>query len=182
MSGFTRDAKRYGDRLVYEALGSKCDRYHAVHCGCREDWVTRHAVPAGFTVLREGAGWVGLVGPGLTEGVDEWQLTANALWEAVTGLPGTQDWFEPVRVFDRSPQAEAAFKDVWAAQRAQRNARAAAAEAESPTSAQLRYLEHLVTTVSREHFTVKFDKAVKPSPDRAARIEGKGRRGDGAAE
>jgi hypothetical protein len=28
MSGFTRDPKRYGDKLVYEALGSKRRRYH----------------------------------------------------------------------------------------------------------------------------------------------------------
>ncbi|WP_330461680.1 hypothetical protein OIB37_35415 [Streptomyces sp. NBC_00820] len=35
-------------------------------------------------------GYYGLVGPRLTEGVDESALTVNALWEAVTGKPGTQ--------------------------------------------------------------------------------------------
>lgn len=96
MSGFTRGG-RYGDRLVYEALYSKWARYHR-HCGCREDWVETHALPAGFTIVKEGSGWVALVGPGLTEGVDEKHLTANALWEAVTGRPGTQDWPERVVV------------------------------------------------------------------------------------
>ena len=103
MSGFTRDSKHYGDRLVYEALGSKWARYHA-HCGCGQDWVTAHAEPAGFTVARKGCGFVALVGPGLTEGVDEEKLTTNALWQAVTGTPGTQDWYESVRVFERPAQ------------------------------------------------------------------------------
>lgn len=40
------------------------------------------------------------------EGVDESALTANALWEAVTGRPG-QGWTESVRVIDRSEHAEA---------------------------------------------------------------------------
>ncbi|MFD3421022.1 hypothetical protein [Streptomyces decoyicus] len=34
MSGFTRDTKYYGDRLVYEPLESKWGRYHATHCRC----------------------------------------------------------------------------------------------------------------------------------------------------
>ncbi|MEV4182914.1 hypothetical protein AB0J28_15915 [Streptosporangium canum] len=34
MSGFTRDTQRYGDKLVYEALGSKWRRYHDTHCRC----------------------------------------------------------------------------------------------------------------------------------------------------
>jgi len=34
MSGFTRDRRRYGDRLVYEALENKWQRYHGRHCGC----------------------------------------------------------------------------------------------------------------------------------------------------
>jgi hypothetical protein len=106
MSGFTRDTKYYGDRLVYEALLSKWGRYHG-HCGCGDDWVTAHAEPAGFTVVREGSGFVALTGPGLTEDVDEMQLTANALWEAVTGEQGSQDWFERVKVIDRSGKAKA---------------------------------------------------------------------------
>jgi len=94
MSGFTRGG-RYGDRLVYEALQSKWLRYHR-HCACGKDWVEAHAIPAGFTVVRAGSGWVALIGPGLTEGVDEDKLTANALWEAVTGRPGIQTWYEEV--------------------------------------------------------------------------------------
>lgn len=105
MSGFTRDTKKYGDRLVYEALTSKWNRYHA-RCECGRDWVTAHAEPAGFTVVRQGSGFVALVGPGLTEGVDEEALTTNALWKAVTGADGTQDWFETVRVLDRTAPAK----------------------------------------------------------------------------
>ena len=93
-----RDTQHYGDRLAYEALGSKWRRYHDNHCGFGQNWVTVHAERAGFAVVRSGSGWVALTGPGLTEGVDESALTANALWEAVTGKPGTQDWYESVKV------------------------------------------------------------------------------------
>jgi hypothetical protein len=41
--------------------------------------------------VRSGSGWVALTGPGMTEGVDESALTANALWEAVTGKP-SEGW------------------------------------------------------------------------------------------
>ncbi|MBL1101801.1 hypothetical protein [Streptomyces coffeae] len=72
MSGFTRDTKYYGDRLVYEPLERKWAGYHARHCGCGQDWLEAHAVPAGFTVIPRGkTGYYGLVGPGLTEGVDD---------------------------------------------------------------------------------------------------------------
>ena len=47
----------------------------------------------------------GPTGPDLTEGVDESALTANALWEAVTGKPG-EGWIETVHVMDRSEAAE----------------------------------------------------------------------------
>ncbi|WP_344358168.1 hypothetical protein [Streptomyces gobitricini] len=111
MSGFTRDTKYYGDRLVYEPLESEWSRYHANHCGCGQDWLTAHAVPAGFQVLPRGrTGYYALVGPGLTEGVDEEALTTNALWKAVTGTPGTQGWYETVHVVCRGKQAEAARK------------------------------------------------------------------------
>lgn len=96
MSGFTREPRRYGDRLVYLALQLKWQRYHQ-RCGCGRDWVQAHAVPAGFTVVDEGHGWVTLVGAGLTENVDEERLTTNALWEAVTGIPGQQTSYERVR-------------------------------------------------------------------------------------
>lgn len=62
VSGFTRAVEVYGDRLVYEALGSKWDRYHA-RCGCGRDWVSAYAESAGFTVVRVGNGFVALVGP-----------------------------------------------------------------------------------------------------------------------
>jgi hypothetical protein len=105
-----RDTQHYGDRLAYEALGSKWRRYHDNHCGFGQNWVTVHAERAGFAVVRSGSGWVALTGPGLTEGVDESALTANALWEAVTGKPGTQDWYESVKVIDRSELAGAKRK------------------------------------------------------------------------
>ncbi|MDQ1013605.1 hypothetical protein [Streptomyces afghaniensis] len=37
-------------------------------------------------------------------------MTANALWEAVPGKPGTQTWYESVHVTCRSPESEAARK------------------------------------------------------------------------
>jgi len=108
VSGVARNRKRYGDdRLVYEVLESTWWRYHARHCPgtpereCTGDWLD-HAVAAGFTVIRYGRGgrYVALTGPGLTEGVDEAALTANASWEVVTGKPGSQTWTESVTVFE----------------------------------------------------------------------------------
>jgi hypothetical protein len=32
--------------------------------------------------------------------VEESRLTTNALWEAVTGQPGAQDWYERIHVVD----------------------------------------------------------------------------------
>jgi hypothetical protein len=96
MSGFTRGG-RYGDRLVYEALLSKWDRYHG-HCSCGQDWITAHAEPAGFEVIASGSGWVALVGAGLTINVDETALTTDALWVAVTQRPASRTWHEKVRV------------------------------------------------------------------------------------
>lgn len=142
MSGFTRDTKHYGDQLVYEALLSKWDRYHA-RCGCDQDWVTAHAEPAGFTVVRTGGGYVALVGPGLTQDVDESRLTANALWEAVTGQPGQQTWFEQVQVLDRSPEAEAEEAEYYREMRARSAAKKKAAQREPATDAQRRYLTSL---------------------------------------
>ncbi len=88
VSGFCLDTTRFGDRLVYVALGSQWLRYHDVSCGCGLDWVTVHAEAAGLTAVQCGDGWVALVGPGLTEDVDESALTADVLWEAVTGMSG----------------------------------------------------------------------------------------------
>jgi hypothetical protein len=65
VSGFARDTRYYGDRLVYEPLESKWGRYHAIRCGCGQDWLTAHAIPAGFTILPRGkTGYHGLVDPG----------------------------------------------------------------------------------------------------------------------
>lgn len=167
MSGFTRDSKHYGDRLVYEALGSKWARYHA-RCGCGQDWVTAHAEQAGFTVVRKGGGFVALVGPGLTEGVDEEKLTTNVLWQAVTGSPGSQDWYESVRVFERPAQEggepeKKVRKTATPADRAARRDRDAAAKREPLTEAQLNYLRKLVTNVSRERFDQAFSSAIRGS-------------------
>lgn len=173
MSGFTRDSKHYGDRLVYEALGSKWDRYHS-HCGCGQDWLSAHAEPAGFTVVRKGSGFVALVGPGLTEGVDEDRLTTNALWEAVTGRPGVQNWFEPVRTFDRSPESETGTKSIRTEkERAVRRAQDAAQRRAPITPAQLGYLQKLVTSVSRQQFDEALTSAVKGSPVEARRPDEK---------
>ncbi|WP_232542629.1 hypothetical protein [Streptomyces sp. QHH-9511] len=162
MSGFARDPKYYGDRLVYEPLESKWSRYHATHCGCGQDWLTAHAIPAGFTVIPRGrTGYYGLVGPGLTEGVDETALTANALWEAVTGKPGTQTWPEQVHVTCRSPEAEAARKAENERIYGPRRERVAASKREPATAKQLKYLASLAEKVGKERFDAEFVKAVK---------------------
>lgn len=162
MSGFTRDPRYYDDQLVYEALLSKWDRYHA-RCRCGEDWIGAHAEPAGFTVVRRGSGFVALVGPGLTIDVDESRLTANALWEAVTGSPGTQDWFETVHVMDRSPAVEAERKKANDEYYGARRERSRTAKAEPLSAAQLKYLTSLAAKTSRERFDEQFARAVKGS-------------------
>ncbi|MCX4511215.1 hypothetical protein OHA27_13040 [Streptomyces sp. NBC_01619] len=162
MSGFARDTKYYGDRLVYEPLESKWAGYHARHCGCGQDWITAHVVPAGFTVIPRGkSGYYGLVGPGLTEGVDESVLTTNALWEAVTGKPGTQTWYESVNVTCRSPEAEAARKAENERIYGPRRERAEKAKNELATAAQLKYLATLAEKVGKERFDAEFAEAVK---------------------
>lgn len=162
MSGFARDTKYYGDRLVYEPLESKWSRYHARHCGCGQDWLEAHVIPAGFTVLPRGrTGYYGLAGPGLTEGVDESALTANALWEAVTGQPGAQTWYESVQVTCRSPEAEAARKAENERVYGPRRERAAQAKTEPATPAQLKYLTGLVEQVGKERFDAEFAEVVK---------------------
>lgn len=166
MSGFARDPKHYGDRLVYEPLETKWRRYHANHCDCGQDWLTAHAIPAGFTVIPRGnSGYYGLVGPGLTEGVDETALTTNALWEAVTGQPGTQTRHEQVHVTNRSPEAEAARKAANDAHygriREESAKRKAAAKVEPATEKQLKYLSCLAEKVGTERFDAEFVKAVK---------------------
>lgn len=153
MSGFTRDPLHYGDALVYEALQGKWRRYHQ-HCGCGEDWVDAHAIPAGFRVVRRRPGFVALVGPGLTEGVDEERLTTNALWRAVVGAPGSQDWFERVQIFERSEeelaQKSARRRAARSPERLDRRRKGGAGE--PVTEAQGRYLTSLATKISRERF------------------------------
>ncbi|MDX3656260.1 hypothetical protein PV646_02970 [Streptomyces sp. ID05-26A] len=161
MSGFTRDPKYYGDRLVYEALTGKWGRYHDSRCGCGNNWITHHAVPAGFTVVRDGGSFVVFVGPGLTEDVDEQRLTTGALWEAVTGELSTQDWFEQVIVIDRSPAAEAERKADNDRMYAPLRARAAASKTEPISPAQLKYVESLITGASKERFAAEFAAAIK---------------------
>lgn len=164
MSGFARDPKYYGDRLVYEPLESKWSRYHATHCGCGQDWLEAHAIPAGFTVIPRGkSGYYGLVGPGLTEGVDEEALTANALWEAVTGKPGTQTWYEQVRITCRSPEAEAARKAENERVYGPRRERAQKAKSEPATGAQVKYLTTLAEKVGNKRFDAEFAKVIKGS-------------------
>lgn len=160
MSGFTRDTRWYGDRLVYEALLSKWGRYHDRHCGCAEDWVASHALPAGFEVVRVGSGFIALTGPGLTEDVDEQQLTTNALWEALTGTPGA-GWAETITVVDRGEAAERDRRAANAAHYAPRKARTAAAKVEPATEAQLRYLRSLAAKVGPDRFAEEFDAAIK---------------------
>ncbi|MGW4851239.1 hypothetical protein ACWEPZ_08360 [Streptomyces sp. NPDC004288] len=123
-------------------------RYHSRHCGCGQDWLTAHAIPAGFTVIPRGkTDYYGLVGPGLTEGVDEQALTANALWETVTGKPGTQTWHEQIHVTCRTPEAEAARKaandEFYGRIREESAKRKAAAKTEQATEKQLTYLASL---------------------------------------
>ncbi|MEV8593602.1 hypothetical protein [Streptomyces sp. NPDC052012] len=52
-------------------------------------------------------------------GVDEEELTADALWETVTDKPDTHTWHENVHVTCRSPESEtarkAASEQMWLA-------------------------------------------------------------------
>jgi hypothetical protein len=105
VSGFTRDPYWYGGRLVYEPLPRRWQGYHDRHCPGPDErpectgWWVDHALDAGFEKIDHHP-YYALVGPGLTEGVDEGALTTDALWEAVTGKPG-QGWREPVREIER---------------------------------------------------------------------------------
>jgi hypothetical protein len=109
--------------------------------------VSAHAEPAGFTVVRDGGGFVALTGPGLTEGVNESALTTDALRLAVTGKPG-EGSIEPVHTVDRSASAEAQRKADNDAHYQVVRRRAAAAKIEPASAAQMRYLD---TDIGREH-------------------------------
>lgn len=164
MSGFTRDPKYYGDQLVYEALYSKWRRYHS-HCSCNEDWLTAHAEQAGFKVVRKGSGFVALVGKGLTVDVNEERLTANALWEAVTGLEGTQDWFERIVTVDRSPEVEAVRKaenDKYYSELRERSRTAKQASRNNTiTPNQISYLRDLANIAEVSVFKKAFKRSVQ---------------------
>lgn len=105
------------------------------------------------------------MGPGLTEGVDESALTANALWEAVTGKPGTQTWHEGVHITCRSPESEgkrkAANDEYYGRIREESAKRKAVAQKTPITDAQLKYLTRLVEKAGKERFDAEFTKAVK---------------------
>lgn len=165
MSRFARDALHYGDRLVYEALLGKWSRYHE-RCGCGLDWIEAHVMPAGFSVVRRRPGFVALVGPGLTEGVDEGRLSANPLWTAVTGSQGTDDRVERVQVFPRT--ADELDRAVRRRQRSdgpRHQARRGEARPEPITEPQRRYLISLASRVSRE----VFDGAYRIATDQSGR-------------
>ncbi|MFC7721143.1 hypothetical protein [Nonomuraea recticatena] len=87
--------------------------------------------------MRSGTGWVALIGPGLTEDVDESALTTDALWKAVTGKPGT-GWVESVKIADRSQAAPKDRKRTDADPAARRERPATAApqlrQSQPPTS------------------------------------------------
>lgn len=112
-------------------------------------------------IPRGRTGYYGLVGPGLTEDVDEEKPTANALWEAVTGKPGAQTWYESVHVTCRTPEAEAARKAENERVYGPRRERAVQAKTEPATEAQLKYLATLVDKVGKNRFDAEFANAVK---------------------
>lgn len=79
--------------------------------------------------------------------MDESALTANALWEAVTGKPGTQTSHKGVHITCRSPESEAKRKadndEYYGRIREESAKRKAAAKKEPITPAQLKYLTSL---------------------------------------
>lgn len=81
--------------------------------------------------------------------MDEEKLTADALWEAVTGKPGTQTWYESVHITWRSPEAEAARKAENERIYAPRRERAEKAKTERATEAQVKYLTTLAEKVGK---------------------------------
>ncbi|MFD3959709.1 MULTISPECIES: hypothetical protein [Streptomyces] len=114
---------------------------------------------AGITAIRAGGGWVALVGPGLTEDVDETALTANALWTAVTGKRG-DGCVETVHVMDRSETAEKRRMAESDAAYADQRERSVQSKRDPATPAQLKYLHALVAQAGRERFGAGFNKAM----------------------
>ncbi|MET8145774.1 hypothetical protein ABZU32_36190 [Sphaerisporangium sp. NPDC005288] len=93
--------------------------------------------------------------------VDEEKLTANALWEAVTGKPGTQTWYERVHITCRSPEPEVARKAENERIYGPRRERAEKAKTEPATAAQVKYLTTLAEKVGKERFDAEFAKVIK---------------------
>jgi hypothetical protein len=86
MSGFTR-SPRYGTDVVYELTATKASHWHrSCPCGVTDtaaDIATTHAVPAGFTIVRNGGNFVALRGPGIA------QEKTGPLCEAISGRSST---------------------------------------------------------------------------------------------
>ncbi|WP_309030897.1 hypothetical protein [Streptomyces alfalfae] len=95
--------------------------------------------------------------------MDEERLTADALWEAVTGKPGAQTWYESVHITCRSPEAEAARKAENERIYAPRRERAEKAKTELATEAQVKYLITLAEKVGKERFDAEFAKVIRGS-------------------
>ncbi|MGW7671569.1 hypothetical protein ACWGJX_31270 [Streptomyces sp. NPDC054775] len=106
----------------------------------------------------------------MTEGVDGNALTTDALWEAVTGKPGTQDWYETVRVIDRGEQAEAERRAENHRVYGARRGRAAQAKREPATDKQTTYLNTLVSQVGRERFGTGVASRSAEEPAQAALV------------
>ncbi|MET9909401.1 hypothetical protein ABZZ74_21785 [Streptomyces sp. NPDC006476] len=101
------------------------------------------------------------MGPGLTEVLDEEKLTADALWEAVTGKPSAQTWYESVHSTCASSETEAAHKAEDERIYAPRRRRAEKAKTEPATEAQVQYLTTLAEKVGKERFDAEFAKVIK---------------------
>ncbi len=90
-------------------------------------------------------------------------INAAALWEAVTGKPGTQTWYESVHVTCRSPESEAARKEHYEQIYAPAQERRKQAKTKPATEAQVRYLTTLAERVGKERFDAEYAKAIKGS-------------------
>ncbi len=89
VSGFTTGG-RYGSRTVYELTSTQGSYWHGPcrRPGCQGGQLTElvsvHLQPAGFEVVRDGGGYVALVGPGIDD------HDTDPLYAAVSGRPGTR--------------------------------------------------------------------------------------------
>ncbi|MFD5593960.1 hypothetical protein [Streptomyces griseorubiginosus] len=95
--------------------------------------------------------------------MDEEKLTTDVLWEAVTGKPGCQSWYESVRITCRSPEAEAARKAENERIYGPRRERGKKAETERASEAHVKYLTALAEKVGKQRFDAEFAKVIKGS-------------------